>query len=96
MLAAIGGAGLGLSEYSAASIKQAVAGNGRASKKEIQRMVRRTLALERMPAADAADALAAAITYAHSSRLVGLGALGSSRRRRTLRSLGEALGSRAK
>ena len=59
-------------------------------------MVRRTLALDQTPAADAADALAAAITHAHSARLVAVGVVGSSRRRRTLRSLGASLGSRAK
>ncbi|HXV36053.1 MAG TPA: crossover junction endodeoxyribonuclease RuvC, partial [Myxococcota bacterium] len=59
-------------EYAASRIKLAVTGSGRAGKAQVQHMVRRLLALEREPAADAADALAAAICHAHSGRLGAL------------------------
>ncbi|MEZ5332927.1 MAG: crossover junction endodeoxyribonuclease RuvC [Thermoanaerobaculia bacterium] len=62
--------GLAVHEYSPAEIKSAVAGHGRADKEQVERMVRLQLALgsERM-AADAADALAAALCYALRQRL---------------------------
>lgn len=71
-LAALGSAALPLVEYTPARIKQSVSGSGRAPKAQMQRMVRRLLALERLPAADAADALAAAICHAHAGPLEGL------------------------
>ncbi len=52
-------------EYSARHIKKAVVGHGAAEKDQIQRMVQMILGLERSPAADAADALAAAICHAN-------------------------------
>jgi crossover junction endodeoxyribonuclease RuvC len=58
-------AGLAVSEYSATQIKQTVVGRGHADKVQVQHMVRVLLGLERAPAADAADALAAAICHAH-------------------------------
>ena len=61
VLAALGDAGIPLFQYAPARIKQAVAGNGRAAKDQKQRMVKRMLSLASAPAADAADALAAAI-----------------------------------
>lgn len=62
--------GVAVHEYSPAEIKSAVAGHGRADKEQVERMVRLQLALgaERM-AADAADALAAALCYALRQRL---------------------------
>ncbi len=71
-LAALGCAALPLVEYAPARIKQAVSGDGRAAKAQMQRMVRRSLALDRTPPPDAADALAAAICHAHAGRLEGL------------------------
>jgi len=68
-LAALGAAAVPLVEYAPARIKQAVSGNGRAPKEQVQRMVRRLLALESTPAVDAADALAAAICHAHAGPL---------------------------
>jgi crossover junction endodeoxyribonuclease RuvC len=68
-LAALGAAAVPLVEYAPARIKQAVSGNGRAAKDQIQRMVRRLLALESTPSVDAADALAAAICHAHAGPL---------------------------
>lgn len=71
-LVALGAAALPLVEYTPARIKQSVSGSGRAPKVQMQRMVRRLLTLERLPAADAADALAAAICHAHAGPLEGL------------------------
>jgi crossover junction endodeoxyribonuclease RuvC len=64
-------AGLPVTEYTAGQVKQAVVGAGRALKPQVQEMVRRLLALPGIPAADAADALAAAICHAHASTGVG-------------------------
>lgn len=67
--------GIALSEYPPASIKQAVTGNGRASKESVEQMVRMLLSLRDMPLAeDESDALAIAIchcnTYGFKQRLV--------------------------
>jgi len=63
-------AGLPVFEYSALEVKQAVVGNGKAEKKQVQLMVKALLDLQKAPhPADAADALAAAICHIHSSRL---------------------------
>lgn len=58
-------AGLPVHEYSALQIKQAVVGNGRAQKDQVQQMVQWLLQLPDKPQADAADALACAICHAH-------------------------------
>ena len=68
-LTALGAAAIPLVHYAPARIKQAVAGDGRAAKEQIQRMVKRTLVLAGAPAADAADALAAAICHARAGPL---------------------------
>src|SRR5437899_8951599 len=62
-------AGLPVSEYTALQVKQAVVGNGHASKEQVQHMVKRLLQLAGAPSADAADALACAICHAHGGRL---------------------------
>ena len=62
-------AGLPVAEYTALQVKQSVVGNGHAKKEQVQHMVKRLLALEGDPAADAADALACAICHAHGGRL---------------------------
>jgi len=62
-----------VAEYTALQIKQAVVGQGKASKEQVQHMVTRLLSLTGEPQADAADALACAICHAHGS--TGLGAL---------------------
>jgi crossover junction endodeoxyribonuclease RuvC len=64
---------LPVAEYTALQIKQAVAGNGHAEKRQVQEMVRRLLRLDGHPGPDAADALACAICHAHGGQ--GLGAL---------------------
>ena len=58
-------AGLPVAEYTALQVKQAVVGHGHAAKEQVQEMVKRLLALQGSPTADAADALACAICHAH-------------------------------
>ena len=53
-------------EYAARLVKQTVVGIGSADKVQVQEMVTRILKLSDKPQADAADALAIAITHAHS------------------------------
>lgn len=76
---------LGVHEYSPMQIKQAVVGRGHAEKGQVQHMVGVLLNLQGAPLqADAADALAIAITHAHSRTLathVGLPAAALLRRR---------------
>ncbi|RIK07370.1 MAG: crossover junction endodeoxyribonuclease RuvC [Acidobacteria bacterium] len=56
--------------YSPNEVKQAVAGYGAADKKQVTSMVAKVLELAKPPQpADAADALAIALTHANSSRL---------------------------
>jgi len=62
---------LPVAEYTALQVKQAVVGQGRASKEQVQEMVKRLLRLSAYPTTDAADALACAICHAHG----GLGAM---------------------
>ncbi len=75
VLAAVAAGGLPVAEYTPAQIKQGVTGSGAAPKPQVQAMVRRILALDRAPAADAADALAAAIRHAHEPRLALIGVM---------------------
>ena len=63
-------AGLKIAEYTPLQIKQALTGYGRAEKKQMQEMVRVLLGLKEVPKPDdCADALAAAITHAMTSRV---------------------------
>lgn len=56
-------------DYTPLRIKQAVVGYGRASKVQVQQMVKALLGLPRVPAPDhAADALGVAICHAHSMK----------------------------
>jgi len=57
--------GLQVGEYSARLVKKAVVGTGGAEKAQIHFMVQRLLPGARIAGADAADALAVAITHAH-------------------------------
>ena len=62
-------AGLEIAEYTPLQIKQTLTGYGRASKKQMQEMVKLQLGLNNMPKPDdAADGLAAAITHSLMSR----------------------------
>jgi len=62
-------AGLEVYEYAPALVKRAVAGSGRAEKSQVAQMVRVVLGLASVPSADAADALAIAITHLQHVRL---------------------------
>ena len=53
-------------EYSATQIKQAIVGRGHAEKKQVQHMIKVLLRLPDKPAADAADALAAALCHGNT------------------------------
>jgi len=55
-------------EYAARQVKQTVVGTGAAEKSQVQHMVRSLLKLPANPQADAADALAIAITHCHMSQ----------------------------
>ena len=87
VLAALGGAGLAVREYTPSQVKQAVTGDGGASKVQVQRMVRRLLELDRTPATDAADALAVALRYLNGNRLEAAGVATGRRRARARRSM---------
>jgi len=57
---------LRLVEFTPLQIKQSMTGDGRADKKQVQEMVRVVLNLQTIPQPDdCADALAAALTFAH-------------------------------
>jgi crossover junction endodeoxyribonuclease RuvC len=71
VLLAAAEAELPIYEYTPNEVKIAVTGYGRATKEQVQRMVRTVLGLASIPAPDdAADALAVAICLAHSYRPV--------------------------
>ncbi|WP_298442889.1 crossover junction endodeoxyribonuclease RuvC [uncultured Ferrimonas sp.] len=59
---------LPVAEYSPTQIKQATVGSGGAKKEQVQHMVAAMLKLPGIPQADAADALAIAITHANMQR----------------------------
>jgi len=78
--------GLSLAEYAARQIKQAVTGQGGADKEQVQHMVTAILQLSATPQADAADALAIALTHAFSGSVFsshGLPAAPTRARRRS-------------
>lgn len=52
-------------EYPPAKVKQSVTGNGRASKEQMQAMVKTLLNMKELPPSDGADALALAICHLH-------------------------------
>jgi crossover junction endodeoxyribonuclease RuvC len=64
-------AGLPVFEYTALQVKQAVVGNGKAAKEQVQKMVKMLLNLPEIAQEDASDALAVAICHANSSTLAG-------------------------
>lgn len=60
-----------LYEYTPLQIKQAITGNGRAEKKQMQLMVQAILGLEKLPRPDdAADALAVAICHLQTNNVL--------------------------
>ena len=77
--------GLAVHEYAPRLIKQSLVGSGAADKAQVQHMVRLLLNLgEKKLQADAADALAVALTHAHMSATAGRTGLATAllRRRR--------------
>ena len=69
ILLAAGEAGISVAHYPPTHIKKAVTGRGHATKSQIQRMVQMLLNLPTPPEPDdAADALAIAMTHAHTLR----------------------------
>lgn len=61
--------GITVNEYTPLQVKTAVTGFGRAQKKQVQEMIRRTLNLKQVPKPDdTADALGLAITHGRTSR----------------------------
>jgi len=73
VLLAAADAGLPVFEYTPLQVKQAVVGYGRASKSQVQEMVRLLLDLDVVPRPDdAADAVAVAVCHLHSARLMEL------------------------
>ena len=67
-VAAVVGREMPVAEYAARRVKQAVVGTGRATKGQVQQMVKTALALSASPSADAADALAIALCHVHTRR----------------------------
>lgn len=63
-------AGLEIAEYAPARVKRTIAGNGRAEKSQVAQMVRAVLRLDELPASDAADALALAVTHLRVGALI--------------------------
>lgn len=62
-LLSIGRAGLALGEYPPATVKQSVAGHGRASKDQVQKMVQMLLGHQDLHREDESDALAVALCH---------------------------------
>ena len=61
--------GIPVVEYPPARIKEAISGNGRASKIQIQQMIKHLLHLKTPPPVDAADALAVALCHLQSQNV---------------------------
>lgn len=88
-------ANLRIAEFPPARVKRTITGGGRAEKSQVAQMVRVMLGLAALPKADAADALAVALTHlqshaiaaaeeerpANAGRLALIAALGGRRRR---------------
>lgn len=60
--------GIDVIEYAPTRVKQSVSGSGRATKEQVQHMVKTLLNLKELPQEDGADALAVAICHFHSSK----------------------------
>jgi crossover junction endodeoxyribonuclease RuvC len=72
-LLAMANAELEIHEYTPLEVKQAVVGYGRATKEQVQEMVKMLLGLDSVPQPDdAADAIAVAICHIHSARMKDL------------------------
>lgn len=76
-------AGLPVAEYSALQVKQAVVGEGRAEKGQVQKMLKALLGLPETAQADASDALAVAVCHINSSGLKQIIGGAATRRQKT-------------
>jgi crossover junction endodeoxyribonuclease RuvC len=79
ILLALHRGGVRLHEYAPAVVKRALGANGRADKAQVARMVQAVLGLREIPQADAADALAIAITHVQSAPARAIAALAGGR-----------------
>lgn len=68
-LLAAGHSGLDVTPYPPALVKRSIAGSGRAEKEQVAMIVGAILGWKTLPAIDATDALAIAITHAQASRM---------------------------
>jgi crossover junction endodeoxyribonuclease RuvC len=68
ILASLAGAGIEVFEYSPATVKKSVTGNGRAPKPQVHSMVARVLSSDLARPHDLSDALAVALCHASHSR----------------------------
>ncbi|WP_085445634.1 crossover junction endodeoxyribonuclease RuvC [Magnetofaba australis] len=66
-IVAAGAAALPVAEYTPMQIKKAVVGYGKADKKQVQEMMRMLLCLPKIPAQDAADALAVSLCHVNQA-----------------------------
>ncbi|HEY4744257.1 MAG TPA: crossover junction endodeoxyribonuclease RuvC [Desulfuromonadaceae bacterium] len=80
-------AGLPVAEYTALQVKQAVVGQGRAEKGQVQKMLKALLGLPEVAQADASDALAVAVCHINSHGLKQKTGAGLSRRRTSWRDM---------
>src|SRR5688500_13788955 len=81
-------AGVPVHEFPPAAIKKAVAGTGAASKEQVQFMLTRLLRLKSVPSpSDAADGVAAALTYALGAHVPTFASAAELRRRAAERTL---------
>lgn len=62
--------GVNVAEYAPAKVKRTIAGSGQAEKIQVARIIKALLGLEQLPAPDAADALALAVTHLRISPFV--------------------------
>ena len=62
-IVAMGRSGMSIAEYSPREVKKAVVGYGAAEKSQVQLMIKQILNLNKVPPADAADALAIALCH---------------------------------
>ncbi len=66
-------AGLAVAEYAPREVKQAMTGNGAATKEQVRYMVMRLLRIKEEPPLDMSDALGVALTHMGRSRFAGRG-----------------------
>jgi len=69
MMLVAANAGVDVKNYSSFQVKQAVVGSGKATKNQVQQMVKVLLGLKASPKIDQADALALAICHLHSYKM---------------------------